>query len=65
MEFQLMFIALITLVLGLTTLQQVNSGQNGPRQSAIITFIGCALLSAAIVLGILGYLLLQFDSTGY
>jgi hypothetical protein len=56
MAFRFIFVALIAFMVGLTILQQSLWGNMGPRKSAIVTFVGLVFLSAAIVLGTLGYL---------
>ena len=63
MAFRLLFVALIAFMLGLTILQQSIWGNMGPRKAAVITFIGLVFLSAAVVLGALGYLILNLRDT--
>jgi hypothetical protein len=59
MALRLIFGAIIAFVLAMTILQQSIWGGMGLRKGAIVAFIGFSLLSASIILGTLGYLILE------
>ncbi len=61
MPFRLLFVALIAIVIGVAILQQSIWGEMNPRDGAIAAFIGCASVSTAIILGILAYLVIQYQ----